>query len=52
MLGDIVAVPRPRPGWLIVSLGLVAGEFEPIAPFMDWLEVSLRRLARGPRTSG
>ena len=52
MLGDIVAVPRSRPGWLIVSMDLVAGEFEPIARFMDWLEVSLRRLAWGAQTSG
>ena len=46
MLGGIIAVARPRPGGLIVSLGLslsglVAGEFEPIARFMDWLEVRL-----------
>ena len=57
MLGGIIAVARPRPGWLRVSLGLslsglVAGEFEPIARFMDWLEVRLRRLARGPRRLG
>ena len=51
MLGDIVAVPRPRPGWLIVSMGLVAGEFEPIARFTDGLEVRLGRLAWGPETS-
>ena len=52
MLGGIVTVPRPRPGWLRVSLGLVAGEFEPIARVMDWLEVRPRRLARRPETSG
>lgn len=48
MLGGIVAVPGPGPGWLIVflGLGLVAGEFRPIARFMDWAEVRLRRLAR------
>jgi hypothetical protein len=57
VLGGIRVVARPRPGWLIVSLGLslsglVAGEFEPIARFMDWLEVRLRSLARGPRRLG
>lgn len=48
VLGGIVAVPGPGPGWLIVflGLGLVAGEFRPIARFMDWAEVRLRRLAR------
>lgn len=47
VLGGIVAVPGPGPGWLIVflGLGLVAGEFRPIARFMDWAEVRLRRLA-------
>lgn len=57
MLGGIRAVARPRPGWLMVSLGLslsglVAGEIEPIARFMDWPEVRLRRLARGLRRLG
>ena len=48
VLGGIVAVPGPGPGWLIVflGLGLVAGEFRPIARFMDWAEIRLRRLAR------
>lgn len=48
VLGGIVAVPGPGPGWLIVflGLGLVAGEFRPIARFMDWAEVRLRRLIR------
>ena len=46
--GGSGAVPGPGPGWLIVllGLGLVAGEFRPIAHFMDWAEVRLRRLAR------
>ena len=52
MLGGIAAVPRPRPGWLIVSLSLVTGEFEPIARLINWLEVRLRRLALGPRRLG
>ncbi len=56
MVGGIIAVARPRPGWLIVSLGLslsglVAGEFEPIARFTDGLEVRLGRLAWRPETS-
>lgn len=48
LLGGIVAVPGPGPGWLIIflGLGLVAGEFRPAARFMDWAEVRLRRLAR------
>ena len=48
LLGGIVAVPGPGPGWLIIflGLGLVAGEFRPLARFMDRAEVRLRRLAR------
>lgn len=48
MAVGIVAVPAPGPGWLIffLGLGLIAGEFLPVARFMDWAEVRLRRLAR------
>lgn len=48
MLGGIVAVPGPGPGWVIIFLGLgmIVGEFRPAARFLDWVEVRARRLAR------
>ncbi len=48
VVGGLIAVPGPGPGWVItfVGLGLIAGEFRPIARFMDWAEVKLRALAR------
>jgi hypothetical protein len=41
----------PGPGLvtLIIGLGMVGGEFLPVARFLDWAEVTLRRLARGAR---
>ena len=41
-------MPGPGPGWVItfLGLGLIAGEFRPVARFMDRAEVKLRALAR------
>ncbi len=41
-------MPGPGPGWIItfLGLGLFAGEFLPVARFMDRVEVELRALAR------
>ena len=46
--GGLFAVPGPGPGWVItfLGLGLIAGEFRPVAHFMDRAEVNLRALAR------
>ena len=48
VVGGIIAVPGPGPGWLIILLGLwmLAGELLFFARFMDKVEVKLRRLAR------
>lgn len=48
VVGGIIAVPGPGPGWLIILLGLwmVAGELLFFARYMDRVEVKLRRLAR------
>ena len=48
LLGGIIAVPGPGPGWLIILLGLgmFAGESKLIARFLDRVEVRLRRAAR------
>ncbi len=48
LLGGIVAVPGPGPGWLIILLGLgmFAGESKLIASLLDWVEVRLRRAGR------
>lgn len=48
VVGGLVAVPGPGPGWVIVflGLGLIAGEFRPVARFMDRAEVKLRALLR------
>jgi uncharacterized protein (TIGR02611 family) len=48
VVGDLVAVPGPGPGWVItfLGLGLIADEFRPVARFMDRAEVRLRVLAR------
>jgi hypothetical protein len=46
VLGGIIAVPGPGPGWLIILLGLwmLAGELLFFARFMDKVEVKLRGL--------
>lgn len=51
MLVGLVAVPAPGPGWAIVfvGVGVVAGEFLPVARFLDWVEVRLREAARWAR---
>ena len=48
VLGGVIAVPGPGPGWLIIFLGLgmLAGESKLVARFMDWGEMRLRGLAR------
>jgi uncharacterized protein (TIGR02611 family) len=48
VVGGLIAVPGPGPGWVItfLGLGLIAGEFRPVARFMDRAEVNLRALAR------
>ncbi len=48
VLGGVIAVPGPGPGWLIILLGLwiLAGELLFFARSMDKVEVKLRRLAR------
>ena len=48
LLGGVIAVPLPGPGWLIILLGLgmFAGESKLIARFLDRVEVRLRRAAR------
>jgi uncharacterized protein (TIGR02611 family) len=48
VVGGVIAVPAPGPGWLIILLGLgvIAGESLSFARSMDWIEVRLRRLAR------
>jgi len=49
VVGGIIAVPGPDPGWLIILLGLwmLAGELLFFARSMDKVEVKLRRVARG-----
>lgn len=48
VVGGIIAVPGPGPGWLIILLGLgmIAGESLFFARSLDWVEVELRGLAR------
>lgn len=44
----LVLVPAPGPGWLIVATGftLLASESLVLARFLDWTELTLRRLFR------
>lgn len=51
VLVGLVAVPAPGPGWAIVfvGVGMIAGEFLPIARFLDWAEVRLGGAARWAR---
>jgi uncharacterized protein (TIGR02611 family) len=46
--GSLVLAPLPGPGFLTVFVGLaiVAGELLYAARFLDWAEVTLRRLGR------
>jgi hypothetical protein len=48
VVGGIIAVPAPGPGWLIILLGLgvIAGESLLFARWIDQVEVSLRQMAR------
>jgi len=47
-LGSLFLAPLPGPGFATVFLGLaiLAGELLPVARFLDWAEVRLRRFAR------
>ncbi|HEX2097720.1 MAG TPA: PGPGW domain-containing protein [Rubrobacteraceae bacterium] len=48
VVGGVIAVPGPGPGWLIILLGLwmLAGELLFLARFMDRVEVRLSKLLR------
>lgn len=48
VVGGLIAIPGPGPGWIITcfGLGLIAGEVRSIARFMDRAEVKLRVLGR------
>lgn len=52
-LFGIVMFPLPGPGWAIclLGLGLVAGEYELAARFLDGLEILIRRMGRKPKRS-
>ena len=47
-LGGLLMVIAPGPGWLaiILGLGMLSGELFPVARFLDWIEVRLRKLVR------
>ena len=47
-LGGLLMVIAPGPGWLAIFLGLgmLGGELLPVARFLDWVEVRLRKLVR------
>jgi uncharacterized protein (TIGR02611 family) len=48
VVGGVIAVPAPGPGWLIILLGLgvIAGESLFFACWIDRVELRMRRLAR------
>jgi uncharacterized protein (TIGR02611 family) len=45
-VGSLVLAPLPGPGWITVLIGLMilGGELLPVARFLDWLEIQLRKL--------
>ena len=47
-VGSLFLAPLPGPGFATVFLGLaiLAGELQPVARFLDWAEVRLRKLVR------
>jgi uncharacterized protein (TIGR02611 family) len=47
-LGSLVLAPLPGPGWITVFVGLMilGGELLPVARFLDWLELGIRKLLR------
>ena len=47
-VGSLVLAPLPGPGWITVLIGLMilGGELLPVARFLDWLEIQLRKLWR------
>ena len=48
LLGGVVSLAVPGPGWLLLFLGLgmLADQSKHIARLLDWVEVKLRRAAR------
>jgi hypothetical protein len=52
-LGGLLMVIAPGPGWLaiILGLGMLSDELFPVARFMDWIEVRLRKLVRWVRAA-
>ncbi len=50
-IGSLVLGVLPGPGTLtfFLGLGMIAGEFRPVARLMDWAEVRLREAARAAR---
>ncbi len=48
VIGGLVTVPEPGPGWVITFLGLCLGDggFRTVAHFMDRVEVKLRAFVR------
>jgi uncharacterized protein (TIGR02611 family) len=50
-LGSVVFGVLPGPGTLtfFLGLGMIAGEFRPIARLLDWAEVRVRKLAQWVR---
>ncbi len=46
-LGGLFLVPAPGPGWIItfLGLGLLGGEFAPVAGALDWVELKGRAVA-------
>src|SRR5918994_412098 len=46
-VGSLFLAPLPGPGFATVFLGLaiLAGELRPVARFLDWAEVKLRKFA-------
>jgi Putative transmembrane protein (PGPGW) len=47
-VGSIVFGVLPGPGTLtfFLGLGMIAGEFRPVARLLDWAEVRVRKLGR------
>jgi uncharacterized protein (TIGR02611 family) len=47
-LGSLVLAPLPGPGWITILIGLMilGGALLPVARFLDWLEIQLRKLWR------
>jgi uncharacterized protein (TIGR02611 family) len=50
-VGSLLLGALPGPGTLtfLLGLGMIAGEFRPVARLLDWAEVRVRKLARWVR---